>query len=41
VLWIGARTTVNLAVQEIADAFVGTDKIVKSCKIQRFVFVVR
>lgn len=29
VLWIGARTTVNpFAVQEIADALVGTDKIV-------------
>lgn len=29
VLWIGARTTVNpFAVQEIADALIGTDKIV-------------
>ena len=29
VLWIGARTTVNpFAVQEIADALAGTDKIV-------------
>lgn len=29
VLWIGARTTVNpFAVQEIADALVGTDKII-------------
>ena len=29
VLWIGARTTVNpFAVQEIADALQGTDKIV-------------